>query len=131
MYWQPLIFIAYVAALPALFVAWAALEIKIHPTKYRSGDNTMSNTELSATIRELRELRRMADELAADIETLTDTIKEHMTAAGVDTLTGTDYKVTWCDVSSRRLDSAALKRDHAELYSQYSRETISKRFTLA
>ena len=35
MYWQPLIFIAYVAALPALFVAWAALEIKIHPNKYR------------------------------------------------------------------------------------------------
>ena len=91
----------------------------------------MSNTELSATIRELRELRHMADELAAEIETLTDTIKEHMTAAGVDTLAGTDYKVTWRDVSSRRLDSAALKRDHAELYSQYSRETISKRFTLA
>lgn len=35
MYWQPLIFIAYVAALPALFVAWAALEIKMHPNKYR------------------------------------------------------------------------------------------------
>lgn len=91
----------------------------------------MSNTELSATIRELRELRRMADEIAAEIETLTDTIKEHMTAAGVDTLAGTDYKVTWRDVSSRCLDSAALKRDHAELYSQYSRETVSKRFTLA
>lgn len=91
----------------------------------------MSNTELSATIHELRELRRMADEIAAEIETLTDTIKEHMTAAGVDTLAGTDYKVTWRDVSSRRLDSAALKRDRAELYSQYSRETVSKRFTLA
>lgn len=91
----------------------------------------MSNTELSATIHELRELRRMADELAAEIETLTDAVKEHMTAAGVDTLAGTDYKVTWRDVSSRRLDSTALKRDHAELYSQYSRETVSKRFTLA
>lgn len=91
----------------------------------------MSNVELSATIHELRELRRMADEISAEIETLTDTIKEHMTAAGVDTLAGTDYKVTWRDVPSRRLDSAALKRDHAELYSQYSRETVSKRFTLA
>lgn len=35
MYWQPLIYIAYVAALPALFVAWAALEIITHPNKYR------------------------------------------------------------------------------------------------
>ena len=91
----------------------------------------MSTNELTATVRELRELRRMADELAAEIEVLTDTIKEHMTAAGVDTLAGPDYKVTWRDVSSRRLDSAALKRDHAELYSQYSRETTSRRFTLA
>jgi hypothetical protein len=27
--------IAYLASLPALFVAWAAIEIKIHPDKYR------------------------------------------------------------------------------------------------
>lgn len=35
MYWQPLIFAAYVAAMPALFTAWAALEIITHPNKYR------------------------------------------------------------------------------------------------
>lgn len=34
-FWQPLIFAAYVAALPALFVAWAAIEIKTHPKKYK------------------------------------------------------------------------------------------------
>jgi hypothetical protein len=34
-FWQPLIFAAYVAALPALFVAWAAVEIVTHPNKYR------------------------------------------------------------------------------------------------
>ena len=91
----------------------------------------MSNNELTATVRDLRELRRMADELAAEIEALTDTIKQHMTAEGLDTIAGADFKITWREVSSARLDSAALKRDHAELYSQYSRETVSKRFTLA
>ncbi len=91
----------------------------------------MSTNELTATIRELRELRRMADELAAEIEALTDSIKEHMTREGLDTLSGTDFKVTWKDVTSRRFDSTAFKRDNAELYSQYSRETTSKRFTLA
>lgn len=35
MYWQSLIFLAYLAAMPALFIAWAALEIKLHPNKYR------------------------------------------------------------------------------------------------
>lgn len=38
----------------------------------------MSRTELNAKIKELRELRRMADELAAEIETITDTVKQEM-----------------------------------------------------
>ena len=91
----------------------------------------MSNNELTATVRDLRELRRMADELAAEIEALTDAIKQHMTAEGLDALTGTDFKITWREVSSARLDSAALKRDHAELYSQYTRTTTARRFTLS
>lgn len=91
----------------------------------------MSNNELTATVRDLRELRRMADELAAEIETLTDTIKQHMTAEGLDTLAGADFKITWREVSSARLDCAALKRDHAELYSQYTRTTTARRFTLS
>ncbi len=90
----------------------------------------MSNNELTATVKDLRELRRMADEIAAEIEALTDSIKDYMTAAGVDTLAGTDFKITWKEVSSNRLDSAALKRDHAELYSQYTRTSTARRFTL-
>lgn len=91
----------------------------------------MSNNELTATVRDLRELRRMADEIAAEIEVLTDTIKKHMTAAGVDTLAGTDFKITWKEVYSNRLDSAAFKRDHADLYSQYTRTTTARRFVLS
>ena len=91
----------------------------------------MSNNELTATVRDLRELRRMADELAAEIEALTDAIKQHMTAEGLDALIGTDFKITWREVSSARLDSAALKRDHAELYNRYTRTTVARRFTLS
>lgn len=45
---------------------------------------------LDSQIHELRELRRMADELTAAIDTIQDAIKAEMTAAGVDTLTGSD-----------------------------------------
>lgn len=54
----------------------------------------MSTNEMESKIRELRELRRMADEIAAEIETLQDAIKSEMTARNTDTLTGTDWKVT-------------------------------------
>lgn len=54
----------------------------------------MSTNELSSKIKELRELRRMADELAAEIETITDSIKNEMAAREVDELIGSDYKIT-------------------------------------
>lgn len=91
----------------------------------------MSNTELTARIHELRELRRMADELAAEIETLTDTIKAHMDAAQVDTLSGNDWKVTYKTVTSSRLDTAALKKALPDIAAQYTKQTTSRRFLIA
>lgn len=91
----------------------------------------MSNTELTARIRELRELRRMADELATEIETLTDTIKAHMDAAQVDTLSGNDWKVTYKTVTSSRLDTAALKKALPDIAAQYTKQTTSRRFLIA
>ena len=69
----------------------------------------MSRTELNSKVKELRELRRMADEIAAEIEMITDNIKQEMTAQGVDTLAGDDWKATWKPVQSTRFDSKAFK----------------------
>lgn len=91
----------------------------------------MSTTELDGKIRELRELRRMSEELAAEIETIQDSIKAEMTARNVDELTGTDWKATWKEVTSSRFDSKAFKATHAELYNQYTKETSTRRFTVA
>ena len=89
----------------------------------------MSANEIAAKVQELRELRRMADELAAEIDGLQDAIKQHMDAAGVDTLAGLDY--TYKAVTSSRLDSKALKADQPELYAKYTKQTTARRFCLA
>ena len=39
----------------------------------------MSINEMDSKIKELRELRRMADELTAEMEAIQDSIKAHMT----------------------------------------------------
>lgn len=91
----------------------------------------MSSNEMESKVRELRELKRMQEEINAEIETLTDAIKSEMTARNTDTLTGTDWKVTWKAVTSKRFDSAAFKKTHGELYEQYTKETTSKRFLIA
>lgn len=91
----------------------------------------MSINEITANVSELRELRRMADEIQAEIEAIQDKIKEHMSAAGVDTLAGADYKITWKPVTSTRFDTTAFKRDNPGIAAAYIKTTTTRRFTLA
>lgn len=90
----------------------------------------MSINELSSKVRELRELKRMASELEAEITSIEDEIKAHMTEEGTDTLSGTDYKISWKTVKSARFDSTRFKAENPELYKAFAKETESKRFTI-
>ena len=91
----------------------------------------MSISEMDSKIKELRELRRMADELAAEMETIQDSIKAHMDAVGVDTINGTDWKVTYKAVTSSRLDTSALKKALPDLAQRFTKTTTARRFCIA
>mgnify|MGYP004530848379 FL=1 len=91
----------------------------------------MSINEMDSKIKELRELRRMADELAAEMETIQDSIKAHMDAAGVDTISGTDWRVTYKAVTSSRIDTAALKKALPDMVERFSKTTTARRFCIA
>ena len=62
---------------------------------------------------------------------LTDKLKTAMTERGEETIQGDGWKATWKNVSSSRFDSKAFKADHADLYGQYSKQTITTRFVLS
>lgn len=91
----------------------------------------MSRTEMTSKIRELKELKAMADELAAEITAIEDSIKADMTAQGVEEITVDVYKVRYKTVKSNRFDTTAFKKTHAELYAQYIKQTESRRFSVA
>lgn len=91
----------------------------------------MSINEMDSKIKELRELRRMTDELAAEMEAIQDSIKAHMDAEGVDTISGTDWKVTYKAVTSSRLDTNALKKALPDLAQQFTKTTTARRFCIA
>lgn len=88
----------------------------------------MSINEMDSKVKELRELRRIAEELAAEIDSIQDTIKAHMDAEGVDTITGTDWKVTYKAVTSSRLDTTALKKALPDLAQQFTKTMTARRF---
>lgn len=87
----------------------------------------MSINEMDSKI---KELRRMADELAGEIENITDSIKAHMDAEGVDAISGTDWKVTYKAVTSARFDSTAFKKAMPDLAEAFTKTTTSKRFCI-
>lgn len=91
----------------------------------------MSMNELESKVNELRELRRMQDELAGEITALEDGLKAYMAASKADELHGPSFKITWKEVTSSRLDSKALKVAAPELWQRFSKATTSRRFIVA
>lgn len=91
----------------------------------------MSINEMDSKIKELRELRRMADELAAEIDSIQDSIKQHMDAAGVDSINGADWKVTYKAVTSSRIDTGALKKALPDVAAAFTKTTTARRFCVA
>lgn len=80
---------------------------------------------------ELAQYIRMQEEAAAMVESLKDQLKARMTAAGVESLAGSEHKATYKTVTSSRVDTAAIKRDMPEVAARYTKMTTTRRFTFA
>ena len=88
----------------------------------------MSNPNMENKIKELMELKRMKEELEAEITSMEDEIKHVM--GDEETLLAGAFKVTWTAYTSSRFDSTRFKKDHAELAAAYTKTTTSRRFTV-
>ncbi len=97
----------------------------------KTEDKTMSQNELTSKIRELKELKTMADEIAAEITAIEDDIKAEMTARNTEEMTVDVYKVRWTKITSSRFDSTAFKKAMPELAEKFTKATESRRFTIA
>ena len=86
---------------------------------------------IDAIMAELAQYIRMQEEAAAMVESLKDQIKERMTAAGVESLAGSEHKATYKAGTSSRVDTTALKKDLPEIAARYTKTTTSRRFTFA
>ena len=90
----------------------------------------MSTHDIITKLHDLAELRRMADDINAEIEALQDVIKAQMEEAATDTLSAGQYKVTWKPVTSTRIDTASLRKDLPEVWQEYGKTTTTRRFSV-
>ena len=91
----------------------------------------MSITELTTKIEDIKTLQVMIDDLTAELESKKDEVKAEMAAQNVEEMTVSCFKVRYTTVTSNRFDSAAFKKTHSDLYNQYMKTTVSKRFSIA
>lgn len=91
----------------------------------------MTTNDIKKIVNDIRELKRMQDELQAEINAAEDQIKEEMKRTNNYTMTGTDYKVTWNEVTSTRIDTKAMKAELPDVCQRYTKTTTTRRFLVA
>lgn len=68
----------------------------------------------------------MMDELATKIDSIQDSVKQHMDAESVDTVNDTDWRVTYKAVTSSRLDTGVLKKALPDVAERFSKTTTDQ-----
>ena len=88
----------------------------------------MSNPNMESKVKELMELRRMKEEIEAEIAAAEDEIKGVM--GDEETLLAGAFKVSWKTFTSSRLDSTALKNALPEIAAKFTKTTTARRFSI-
>lgn len=91
----------------------------------------MTNLEMQNKVMELKELKAMADEVSAEVKKIEEELKAELDAQQVDEMQAGAFKVRYKTIVTTRFDSKAFKAENAELYDRYTKESTSKRFTVA
>ena len=86
-------------------------------------------TTITAKVEELMELRKLAEELQAQMEAITDEIKAYMGTE--ETMMAGSYKVTWKETVSRRVDTAALKKVLGDALEEYTKTITTRPFKVS
>lgn len=91
----------------------------------------MSTIDLLAKVRSLKELEALISEAQAELDGIKDELKAEMTKRNTEELDVDVFKIRYKTVKSNRFDTTAFKSTHKDLYDQYTKQTESRRFTVA
>ena len=87
--------------------------------------------DINKDVKDLRELKMMLEELENEITAIEDRIKASMTESKVYEINGSDYKITWNEVTTSRIDTKALKAELPDIANRYTTAYTSRRFLVA
>lgn len=91
----------------------------------------LSVKEMEMKIAKLQEWEALAEEAKAAAEALKDEIKAEMLSRDTEEMEAGRFICRWTSVLSNRFDTTSFKKEHAEMYKQYTKQTSSRRFSIA
>ena len=91
----------------------------------------MSINEMENKIRKMQEWEQLAADAKAEAEALRDEIKAEMLNQQTEEMTAGKFIVRWTSVLSNRFNTTAFKKEHGEMYKMYTKQTTSRRFSVA
>lgn len=90
----------------------------------------MSNNELHAVIKELKEFKLLKEEAEARISELESIVKSEMRSLEAEKLTIGEYKCSLATVTSNRIDSKALQEKEPAIYTAFLKTSSYERLTV-
>ena len=91
----------------------------------------MSTIEITSKIEALKDLEALIVEAKAEAETLRDEIKAEMLNRNTEEMEAGQYIIRWTSVLSQRFDTTSFKKVYGDLYKEYTKQTASRRFSIA
>ena len=91
----------------------------------------MATNELINKIEALNEWEALMEEAKAEAEALRDSIKQEMLARDIDEMEVGQYIVRWTSVLTQRFDSTSFKKAMPDVYKAFTKQTASRRFSIA
>lgn len=98
---------------------------------YNKGATKMSTIEITTKISQLKEWEQIASEAKAEAEAIKDEIKRLMVDLDVEELEAGNHIVRYTTVTSNRFDTTAFKKAYSEIYKAYTKQSTSRRFSIA
>lgn len=94
-------------------------------------ESTVTNRMMDNRIKKLQAIEARQKELEAQAEAIKEELKAELEANNEDEHNTGSFVIRWKEIISSRLDGKALNEAMPELYNQYCRQTVSRRFTVA
>ena len=91
----------------------------------------MTEKMIESRVKKLKAIELKQQELTKQAEAIRAELQQDMEAKGADELHTKNFIVRWKKIIGQRLDTKALKEALPDIYNLYTKQTATRRFTIA